>query len=541
MKKERVRSKRGFKGFGIFILGWFVGLISTLGILLGVGYWAYTSISVKKVERWTKTNITDNQGMEDLTLKKALGIAQGLASNGSNAYTIAQLEEDFGIQLLNDSIYGINLDIIKNSSITNLKQAVDKTIDTVTFNNILSFMKVEQEGLGILNTVLEKEFTYYVYDNKLYTNKEYSTEADFDYTIEDNTVNFSNGKHTISTYNGVQSIKPRLSDLPLNTAMNSIDEATKDLQIYKILNYTRTGQEGDYTYMDGTKEVTGVIKAIAEYTVNELSDAQTVNNLYVYEIMGYKRTGEEGNYTYTNNGEEVTGILKTISGKTIADLSKDDAFENVTVAEALNYTISQGKVYNSDNQLVTGIIAKLADAKVSGLSSRINSLTVGEILDIAETDATGVVKALYSTSVEGLKTKLDTLTLGEALGVAESDASGVIKALYNSQIDELNKDVNNLQIYQIMGYTRAGSEGNYTYTNSNGTVTGIMGAIAGTTINNIGSTIETLKATDVFSGDVTILKLFTQDELKTLTLLDLPNEATNKINTVTIDYLDFWS
>ena len=57
MKRERVRSKHGFKGFGTFILGWFMGFICTILIIAGVGYWAYTSISVGRIEKWTKTEI----------------------------------------------------------------------------------------------------------------------------------------------------------------------------------------------------------------------------------------------------------------------------------------------------------------------------------------------------------------------------------------------------------------------------------------------------------------------------------------------------
>ena len=61
MKKERVRSKHGFKGFGVFLLGWFIGLISAIGILVGLGFWAYSSLSIRKIEKWTRNEITDNE------------------------------------------------------------------------------------------------------------------------------------------------------------------------------------------------------------------------------------------------------------------------------------------------------------------------------------------------------------------------------------------------------------------------------------------------------------------------------------------------
>ena len=234
MKKERVRSKHGFKGFGVFILGWFLGLISTLGILFGVGYWAYTSINIKKIEKWTKSEITDNQGLEDLTLKKAVGIVQGITSNSGDAYTIAKMEEDFGVKLLDDTLYGINTNKIKNSPIKELEKAFNDTIDSITFNNVLSFMNVEQDSLGLLNTILETKVEYYINDNKLYSDKECQTEVEFDYTIKESAVEFANGSHTIFITDGVKSVKPRFSDLPLNTAMSSMEDTTKKMKSHRL-------------------------------------------------------------------------------------------------------------------------------------------------------------------------------------------------------------------------------------------------------------------------------------------------------------------
>ncbi|MBQ8522380.1 MAG: hypothetical protein IJ458_01800 [Clostridia bacterium] len=578
MKKERVRTKRGFKGFGHFILGWFVGFVSTLGILFGVGYWAYTSVTVKRIEKWTKTEITNKEGLEDLTLKKALGIAQGIASNDANAYTLAKLEEDFGVKLLGDSFYGISTDIIKNSPIKNLKQAVNDTIDTATFNNILSFMNVEQDTLGLLNTVLESEVTYYVGNGKLCTTEECDIEVGFDYTIKYDTnniperVEFANGTHTITTKNGVQSIKPRLSDLPLNTALTSMTDATKDLKIYEVLGYERSGEEGNYTYTDAGNPVTGIMDSLAEYTVGELSNSETfnniyiyevmgyedlgngeysyindsdqevrvsgamkaiagktigemsnpstlnnlkiyevldyyynqndgkyyenydgtnysnqvtgamktlagksindlsnpntVNNFYVYEVMGYDRAGEEGSYTYTDNGVAVEGIMETLAGKKISELDDAGAFNDVTVADAMGYYYNDndenyyqnydGTTYSNK---VEGIFAHLADAKVSQLSTRINTLTIGQVLDIEESEATGVLKSLYGTSVEDLDTKLDTLTLGEALGIELSDASGVLKALHGVEIDQLDTEIKALTLGKALDIAEGDAKG----------------------------------------------------------------------------------
>lgn len=456
MKQERVRTKRGFKGFGIFILGWFVGFIFTILTLAGVGYWAYTSISVKKIEKWTKSNITDNSGVQDLTLKDVVNIAMAVAK-GSDEYTLAKFEEDFDLKLLGDSIYGISLDKLKNAPIKNLKSALNDTIESATFNNVLSFMEVDESQLGLLNTVLDSKVTYYVDNGKLYTADDHLTEVDFDYTIEGDVVEFSNGSHTIA----LGKITPRLRDLPLNTAMESMSDVTEDLKIYEVLGYYYNSTEDKYyeNYNSSTNtysnELTGILGSLAGYSVGDLSDNETFNGLYVYEVLGYTREGTEGNYTYKKGTEEITGVLKHLAPSTLGNLT---------------------------------------------------------------------------TTINGL-------TLGQALDVEFSQASGVIKTFYNTPINQLNTKIDSIKIYEAMGYYYNESDGKY-YNTYNGTVysdevtlTGIMKAIANTEVNNLSTTIENLKATDVFDKDTTtVLKLFTETELETLTVMNMPNAVVNKIN-----------
>ena len=464
MKKERVRTKRGFKGLGMFILGWFIGFICTLGMVVGLGYWAYTSITIRRVEKWTKSNITNNEGIEDLTLQKAMAIAQGIYSNGNDAYTLNKLEDDFGVVLLDDTLYGIDLGLIKNSPILNLGQAIDDTIDTATFNNVLSFIGVDEDELGLLNTLLNKEMVYYVANGKIYSDEDHNIEVGFKYSVDGNIVKFANGTHTVAS--GV--IRPRLMDMPLYATLTSMNEAAQSLKLYEVMEYHYNANDGKYYQnFDGTNytgEVSGVIANLAEYTIGELSTKEDFDDIRIYEVMGYYFNEDDGKY----------------------------------------YQNFDGTTYSNE---VTGIITHLADAKVNELSNRIN-----------------------------------TLTLGEVLGIDESDATGVVKALFNKNINNLDAEIDNLQIYQILGYYYNEADHKY-YQNKDGEtyynqVTGIMGAIASSKVNEIGTTINNLKAKDVFDVESTsILKLFTQDELNNLNIIDLPTQVANKINSVSIDYL----
>ncbi len=762
MKKERVRTKRGFKGFGIFLLGWFIGLISTLGALVGVGFWAYTSINIRKIEKWTKNDITTNESLEKLTIKKAVGIIQGITSNGSDAYSINKLEEDFGVRLLEDSIYGISTDILKNAPIKDLKDALDDTIDSITFNNVLSFMDISHEELGLLDTVLEKNKEYYIYNGKLYSQYKdnvYSEEVGFTYEIKDDTVEFSNGSHTISIIDGVRVIKPRLSDMPIGIAVTSINDVVDDLEIYQILDYERTGTEGNYKYFDNDKEVSAVMASIAGFTVGELSSQDTFNDIYMYEVLGYKdegngefsytndqnekfkvtgamkviagktfgeisdpdtintlklyeimgyykvddeyyeefdgtnydkkvtgvmktfagktiedlsdsnliddlqvwevmgydRIGTEGNYTYEDNGAEVTGIMETLAGKTIGQLGDAGMFNDITVADAMGYYEHNDKYYksydkdtNTYSDEVTGIYAHIASAKVSALSTRINELTVGEVLDMEKEDTSGVIKALHGLKINELSNKdtinniyiwqvmdytevsgggytyvdsegqtqtvsgamsvlagktigdlsnpdtignlkvyevlgyyenggkyyatynastgtysdevrgaikalagksisdlndetngINSITLGEILDI-DGTSVGVINALKGVKLGELESEINDLKIYQVMGYYENG--GKY-YTNYNedtktysGEVTGIMGAIAGSTVNGISGTIDTLTAVSVLGEDCALLNLFEADK-DTILITELSDKLVEEITAASVEDL----
>ncbi len=653
MKKERVKTKRGFKGVGTFILGWFIGFISTLGILVGIGYWAYSSISIKKIEKWTKNDITSNSGLEDLTLKKVVAIAQGITKTNKDAYTIAKLEEDFNIKVLDDSIYGISLDTIRNAPMGDIKKAFDETIDSITFNNILSFINVDEDELGLLNTILQTEVIYYVRNGVLYATYnsslgEYADEADFNYTVEGDVVKFASGTHTIAS----GSIKLRISDLPLTTALDKMTNATMDLKIYQILDYERTGVAGNYTYIKNGKEMSGIMASLAEYTINDLADQERLNNIYVYEVLGYKNLGD-GEYSYINSSKQevevvgamkvlagkkigdlsdpdlinnlhiwevmgyyynladqkyyedqnysilVEGVMSTIAGKTIGELDDAGAFNDVTIADAMGYTIIDDTVYDSKGDKVEGLFVHIADTKVSQLSSKINTLTVGQVLDIQDGDnVSGIIKALKNVSIKNLSSEdtinniyiyqvmdytskgngvytyidengdevevdgvmkaiagkkvgeLDSktsgiysLTLSEVLGVDTTATStpAIIKALATSTLGSLNDDIARLQVYKVMGYYE--HEGKYyhnynaetqTYENE---VTGIMGAIASSNVNNIGGTIDGLTAVQVLGEDCKILNIIKTRDKNTVKITELATVLPEEINNASIDDL----
>ncbi|MBQ3502155.1 MAG: hypothetical protein IJA72_00620 [Clostridia bacterium] len=485
MKKERIRTRKG-AGFGKFILGWFVGFISTILIIAGVGYWAYTSISVGKIEKWTKSNIAGkNDKVRELTLEDAVNIAIGVAK-GSNDYTLAKFEEDFGLKLVGDSLYGIKLEKLKNAPIKEIKTAVEDTINSATFNNILNFMEINADELGLLKTVLDSEITYYINDGKLCTAKDdISTEVDFNYTIEVADVKLdTDAKDTIVD----GQVEFPLINLPLSTAVSSMSDATKDLMIYEIMDYHYDSNTDKYyqKYENGvySNPVSGVMDAIAGFTIDELSDQEkidalkihevmgyyynetdksyyttstfdkdtkvagvmnalagntlgalskekTFNDLYIYQVMGYYYNESDTTYyqKYENDmySNPVTGIMSTIAGKTVGGLDDEGAFNDVLLVDALGYTINGDKVYESNGTTeVTGVIKQLIlkdrNCTISNIGSVVKTLTIGEVLDVEadDPDNSTIINALHGKTVDSLNDEIKKLKLGTILGVEEN-------------------------------------------------------------------------------------------------------------------------
>lgn len=505
MKKERVRTKRGFRGFGKFVLGWFVGFISTILLIVGLGYWAYTSLSVRKIEKFTKSDITNNEGLEKLTLKKAVAVVQGISKSGTDAYTLAKLEEDFNIELpktLGDT--GITLDIIKNSSFKNFEQAIEDTIQTITFNNILKFIGTEEsDDLGVIDTILEKESIYYIDNGKLYTNPEHTIEVDFDYTIEGSTVKLDTGaQNTISS----GQVKFTLSDLPLNSALTSMTDTTQKLKVYELLDYYYDANTDRYyqEHNNGvySSPVSGVMDAIAGYTIDELSNQETIDNLKIHEVMGYYYNESDKCY-YTSDtfssDTKVASVMNALADKTIGDLSKDETYNKLFVYEVMGYTRIKVEgnpityIYKNGEKDVEGIISLVAGSTISTLSQDIQALTIGQILGVDINDATGVIKALHGTSIDGLEEKINDLTLGEALGKTYDEATGVLKTFYNTKVIELADEISDIKIWQAMGYFEKDDNGaksyylNYNddtkeYSNP---VTGIMATLAEKSVGDL--------------------------------------------------------
>ena len=285
------------------------------------------------------------------------------------------------------------------------------------------------------------------------------------------------------------------------------------------------------------EEATGLMVSLADLKVDELSNngkvTAAVKNVTVGDAMGYIKVGDTWYKTYdeeTGNGEAVTGVLKSIIGCRIGEI--DDKLNNMTVGESMGYTYDESdKKWYEDSaktKKVTGVLAAIIDTKITLLNDRMNHLYVGEVIGWTQKDdgwyegdnkATGIMTSLAGLKVNELSDsqlvsqKVQTIKVGDAMGYTydkdedvwyedstkSTKVTGVFAAIADSPISGIQSKIDETELGVILGYTK-NSEGKWQDENGEN-VSPLLNKISGTTMKNVGTTMDTLVLGDIFTNE----------------------------------------
>lgn len=328
----------------------------------------------------------------------------------------------------------------------------------------------------------------------------------------------SNGK--------VTGVTASLSDLTINDLSdgNTLQNTINDMRIADVMGYTHN--ESDGKWYNGETEVTGVMAALADSKVSELSS--DINNMQIGKMLGYTpvyTTDSEGNqiidYWVDSNNHQVTGIMASFAGLTVDDMSDNNkvqaAIQDIKVADVMGLTKDGDGIWrDSEGNQASGIMSAIADTKVGDLSNKMNTIMIGEMLghtpvyktytdaegneitvidywkDSEGNKVTGIVGVLADTTVGGLNDRLNNVTVGEVLGFEYREgkwydgadpAKGVTGALAGTKLNELNNALNSLKIGEVAGYTYNESEKKWY--DGNEPATGIMAQLADLTVDQL--------------------------------------------------------
>ena len=332
-----------------------------------------------------------------------------------------------------------------------------------------------------------------------------------------------NGNHVEPT-----GITAAVADLTINGLSNGDLQTTIDgITLADVLGYTK-GDDGKW--YKGEELITGPMAALAESSVGNI--ANDINRIAIGEMLGHTRksdVGENGEtieYWVDENGEKVTGIMGAFVDLSIDDLKDgdkvQDSIQNIKVADVMGLYEENGVWYNSDGTKATGVMSALAGTEVGDLSTAMQTIKIGQLLDLYQ-DEDGVWR-----NSDG------------------SRASGAIAALADSSVATLNSDINNVKVGELLNYTylaadnvnAAAGEGWYSYdenTSAYTKATGVAAALADSTINNMNTNLQNLMIGDVagYTYNTTDSKWYTSDgeeatgilaELADLTVNDLTKD-----------------
>lgn len=132
---------------------------------------------------------------------------------------------------------------------------------------------------------------------------------------------------------------------------------------------------GEISYF--LERASGLMLNFASLSIDDMSNNDKVSgaikNVVVGEALGYK---EVDGVWQTGSGETVSGIMKNIIGLKVSEI--DSRVTVMTVADVLGYEKVDG-VWTENNLPVTGIMERLASARLNELNKEVHNLYFGDI------------------------------------------------------------------------------------------------------------------------------------------------------------------
>ena len=373
---------------------------------------------------------------------------------------------------------------------------------------------VSDLSTGLDDIVLGKLFGTVEYKDKSYT---YEVRRTLD-------------EHIVLTE--AEGIIAEFSDLSMDGLTgDKVTDKVNNVEISSLLGYKKDEATGEWLDSDGNK-VNAIMAQLASSKVGELNE--TIDTLAfgdIAELVAVDENGDviedldayEGEITWYEKGYEkgaadnvlASSIMISLATLAIGDMNDSDvltdAIGDVVVGEALGYERSKdahGKEIwltketdpiTGDRKPAEGILAVIANYKVTELSSRVDDITLGEVSGLEAREepdpldpdktvtvwydenskvASGVTGALANMTVAdmsddaALTAQIKKVTVGDVLGykaveekgkivwyerydgVGDPDnkkASGIMKHVASFKVGEMNTEVDKITFADISG------------------------------------------------------------------------------------------
>ncbi|MBQ5801576.1 MAG: hypothetical protein IIW27_00865, partial [Clostridia bacterium] len=315
---------------------------------------------------------------------------------------IGEFDEKIGTMTLGEVIEiddnsSAILKSLKDATINNLSSEVGETIKSLTIADALD----QEEGVPFDSFVLES-----MRDIKI---------GEFDEKIGTMTLG-----EVIEIDENSSAVLKSLEDATINNLSSEVGERIKDLTLADAL-----GQE------EGVPFESHVLESMRDIKIGEFD--QKIGTMTLGEVIEID--------------DNSSAILKSLKDATIDNLSGevDTKIKDLTLAEALG----QG-----DDPFDSLVLESLRDVKIGDFDTEVNSLTLGEVIEIDD-NAPAVLQSLKNSTINNLSNEVDetvkNLTLADVFNQGDEPfESNALEALRDVKIGELGDRFGALTLGEVI-------------------------------------------------------------------------------------------
>lgn len=212
--------------------------------------------------------------------------------------------------------------------------------------------------------------------------------------------------------------------MEIDSSSSALMQAMKDWTIgdLKDQNKIESLTIGDIMAIDD--ESSSLMQALQDKTLADLKDQETINALTISDVLEI--------------GDESSGILKAMQDWRLDDLGNQYRIERLKIGNVV--TVGDGS---------SSLMQAMKEWRIGDLTKqeKIDSLTLGDVMVIS--DAEGILAALKDCPIGSMQTRIDTLTLTEILGKDAVEDNKLLKHLADSTVDTLASDMEALSIGEV--------------------------------------------------------------------------------------------
>lgn len=404
------------------LLAFLFGMLAVVGGLLGGGYFLAVTPS-RNLLNFLKLN----EGLltEEYLNKSVIDIVTDVRND------INSLTEPQNISLSTFSKYSPVVDKMVDSIVEQVSAygiSVDKTTLSTTPLGGLAFYLMDDVIMtaqlgGMLSVNAESE----PFMIALCYGTEGSNEEGGDYQIVDGQIVMNEGKEARTLGALVSEANTIINSMPLESILDAgIDSAAVILALCygtEGVNYT-VDENGGITML--TDPLTG-----KPYPVRKVEDLTGNSDLIQNVTIGDVITIDEN----------TTGILLAIKDWTLNDLSDASRIESLRLSQVV--TIDENSA---------PILKAMQDWRISDMTDAdmVDSLTLGQIIEITK-DSAPLLKSIADTPIGDLSATIDTLRLCDMLDAKAIEGNKILRNLKMSSLDTLADDIQNLTVAQVFG------------------------------------------------------------------------------------------